>query len=438
MRGGTAARRRRATVVIACVLLSMSSTGRRAAAAPVTPPAAGSVGAAPSPVGAAPAANAVAPIVSAPDGIGPSGGRVGSAEVTIVGGNIASARERALAEALKQSVDQELSALAPQARAAQPKVVVQVLGMARRYVRRYRTLDEGETGRGLYSVRIEAEVDAAALLRAFDKAPAGGPSPAWGGSAPSYFIVGAGVPEAALAATRAFVASGARTQAAAPGLTDPGRAIEAAARAGIPTVAFVSGSATPEGEVRGPGVQSVTCTVGVRVSTSGAGLPLADDSETVRSFADRVDTARADCFARASGAVVPRVVPVAAGRTAPDARAIVIDADVVEPGAVPGMLKQLRELGAVSSIEVRRISAGRVELWVRSRQDSATLAAGLARDSGGAVSFSPTEVTGDLVRVRARLRDIADPARDLGTAPAGAMPASNPPAAVPAARPAGP
>ena len=116
-----------------------------------------------------------------------------------------------------------------------------------------------------------------------------------------------------------------------------------------------------------------------------------------------------------------------------------IDADVVEPGAVPGMLKQLRELGAVSSIEVRRISAGRVELWVRSRQDAAALAAGLARDSGGAVSFSPTEVTGDLVRVRARLRDTADPAHDAaGAAPASGAPPSNPPAAVPAARPAGP
>jgi hypothetical protein len=429
MTAGAALRSRPTAAVVACFILSASSTGRRAAAAPATAPAV-------APPNATPAS--VSPVVVGADGIGPSGGRVGSAEVTIVGGNVASARERALAEALKQAVDQELSTLAPQARAVQPKVVVQVLGMARRYVRRYRTLDEGETGHGLYSVRIEAEVDAAALLRAFDKAPVGGSGPSSGGSPPSYLIVGAGVPEAALAATRAFVASGARTQTAPPALTDPGRASEAAARAGIPTVAFVSGSATPEGEVRGPGVQSVTCTVSVRVSTSGAGLPIADDSETVRSFGDRVETARADCFARASGAVVPRVVPVAAGRTAPDARAIVIDADVVEPGAVPGMLKQLRELGAVSSIEVRRISAGRVELWVRSRQDAATLAAGLSRDSGGSVSFSPTEVTGDLVRVRARLRDTADSARDVGTAPAAAAPQSNPPAAVPAARPAGP
>ena len=331
------------------------------------------------------------PAGEAMSGIGPSGGRIGTAEVTIVGGNVASARERALSEALKQAVDQELSVVVPDARTTQGKTVSQVLGRARRYVRRYRTLEEGELRRGLYIVRIEADVDDTALLRAFDKIPPGvaaNPGVGPGGVVtPSYFLVGAGAPEAAAAAARAFTATGARVEIAPPDTVEPARALEAALRAGIPAVAFVSGTATVEGEVRGPAVQAVTCTVGVRVLTSGLGPAVADESETIRGFADKVETARADCFARAAATVVPRVVPAAAGRATPDLRAIVIDADVIEPGAVPGMLKQLREIGSVSAVEVRRIAPGRVELWARSRLAPDALVATLTRDTGGEIVF---------------------------------------------------
>ncbi|MES1204937.1 MAG: hypothetical protein ABUS79_03280 [Pseudomonadota bacterium] len=371
--------------------------------------------------------------------LGPSGGRIGAGEVAIVGGNVASARERALADAVKQAVDQAITALIPDGRATQPKTVSQVLGRARGYVRRYRTLEEGERGRGLYGVRIEADIDEMALQRAFDRptpsvgcgaaaaAPAGGPPAAL---APSYLVVAAGVPEAATAAHRAFAGAGARVQAAPADLVDPTKAVDAAARAGLANVAFVSGTATSDGKVRGPGIESVGCVFDVRVLAAGSGLAVANESESQRAFADRADSARADCFRRAAAAAIPRVVPAAGVRAAPDMRTIVIDADVVEPGAIPALVRQLRGIGSVSGIEVRRVNSGHAELWVRSRLAGPALGAALGRDAGGPLSVTSAVVSGDLIRLRARLREAAAPV----AAPPGVAPAA---AATPAAPAAG-
>jgi hypothetical protein len=365
------------------------------------------------------------PAATQPGAASPSpGGRVGAGEVTIAGGNVASARERALTDAMKQAVDQALTAVVPDARAAQPKVVGQVLGRARSYVRRYRTLEEGERGRGLYGIRIDADIDEAALLRAFDKpttaASAGGATSA----SPSYLLMTAGISELSVAATRAFTSAGARVQPAAPDVSDPTKAVAAAARAGIPTVAFVSGTATAEGKVRGPGSESVTCTINVRVLTAGSGQVVAEETETARSFADRIEKARVECVQRATAAAIPRVVPAASVRISPDVRTIVVDADVVEPGVVPALVKQIRGLGSVSAVEVRRIAPGRAELWVRSRLAGGALATAVSRDLGAPVVLEGLEVAGDLIRVKARLREVAAPT------PPGVLPTSAvPPAA---------
>jgi hypothetical protein len=398
--------------------------GRAETAQPVPNTAANApANAAPVPAATPAPAAATSPGAGSPSGAagGIGGGRVGAAEVTIVGGNVASARERALTDAFKQAVDQALTTVIPEARAAQPKTVVQVLGRARSYIRRYRTVEEGERGRGLYGVRIEADVDEAALLRAFDR-----PAPVAVASGPtdvSYLVVGAGDPEAAAAATRAFTAAGARAQPAGPNLTEPNKAVEAAARAGIASVAFVSGNATSEGKVRGPGIEAATCSISVRVLASGSGLAVAEERETTRSFGDRSEGARASCFQRAAAAAIPRVVPAAGARSAPDVRTIVLDADVVEAGAVPALVKQLRGLGSVSTTEVRRIAAGRVEIWVRSRLSATALMAAVGRDSNAPLVFTGIQVTGDLVRAQARLRENAPAVMAPDAPPAGAAPA---------------
>ncbi|MEO8214562.1 MAG: hypothetical protein ABI560_15275, partial [Myxococcales bacterium] len=148
------------------------------------------------------------------------------------------------------------------------------------------------------------------------------------------------------------------------------------------------------------------------------------ESETVRAFADRPEAARASCFQRAAAAAVPPVVPAAAARVAPDVRTIVLDVDVVQPGAIPAVVKQVRALGSVSAIEVRRITVNRAEFWVKSRLAAAAFAAALSRDTGAAITFSAAEVTGDLVRVTARLREIVTPSAGAPAAAAGSAPAT--------------
>ncbi|MEP6655072.1 MAG: hypothetical protein ABJA82_17035, partial [Myxococcales bacterium] len=348
-----------------------------------------------------------------------------------------------LTDAMKQAVDQAILSMVPDPHAAQPKTVVQVLGRARSYVRRYRTLEEGERGGGRYGIKIDADIDDGALLRAFDKAAtgAGAPngSPAGPTAAPSYLLAGAGAPEAMEAAAKAFTSLGARVQTAPAAdsagtagpsshsaAADPANLVASAARAGLATVAFISGTATSEGKVRGPGLEAVTCVLSVRVLTAGTGLPIADESETVRAFADRPEAARASCFQRAAAAAVPRVVPAAAARVAPDVRTIVLDVNVIQPGAIPAVVKQVRALGSVSTVEVRRITVNRAEFWVKSRLAAAAFAAALSRDTGAAITFSAAEVTGDLVRVTARMREIVTPSAGAPASASGSTPATAP------------
>ena len=351
----------------------------------------------PPPPAAAPPVAAAAPVL-------PPGVRIGAAEVPIVGGNLASAREHGIADALKQAVDQAVTALAPEARAKQPKVVAQTLGRARSFVRRYQTLEEGEVGRARYAVKLEVEIDEAALRRTLEAGP--GLAAASAPATSSYLLVGTGPDDAVDAVARALVASGAKVERAAREIRETARAVEAAARLGLGTVAFVNAGATPEGQVRGLGVEAVSCSFSLRLLATSSGSAVGDESRAMRGFSERgAGEARKECLARAAGALVHAVAPAAGVRGGSDFHTIVLDADVVEPGAVPALLKQLRGSGNVSSVEIRRILPGRIEVWVRSRLTGSGLAALLGRD-GGAVVLSGVEASGDLVRVRARLPEV--------------------------------
>jgi len=386
-----------------------------------------------SPAAAPPAGSAAPP---APGAVPPGavaelpspGFRFGSSEVPVVGGNVASARERAVAEALKQAVDQAITELAPDARTAQPKVVAQILGKARVYVRRYRSILEGESRPSRYAVKLEAEVDEPALRRTLDRGtavPASAPAP---GTA-SYFVVAVGAVEASDAVARALATGGVRAERAPSGGTwDQARAVDAAGRAGLGAVVFANGAFTGEGQVRGAGVEAVSCTVGLRVVAAPTGTAVAEDNQTMRAFAPRADDARKDCFARAAAAAVPHVVPqaAAANHGAADLRTVIVDVEVSQAGAVQPLLKQLRGSGTISSVDLRRITPGRLELWVRSRLTAPGLVALLARDGAGPVTLSGAEAAGDRVRVRASLREEAPPVAAPPATPPGGAGASVP------------
>lgn len=180
--------------------------------------------------------------------------------------------------------------------------------------------------------------------------------------------------------------------------------------------------------IRGLGLEAVSCAVAVRLATADSGAALAEDTRSERSFAEREEEARKDCLGRAAGLAVRHVIPqTGTGRSPSDLRTIVADVDVVEPGAVLALLKQLRGSGSVSAVDLRRVLPGRAELAIRSRLTAPALAAAMGRDSTGSVVITGVEVSGDLIRLVARTREVAAPAPVVpapGTLPP-APPAAN-------------
>ncbi|HVR62631.1 MAG TPA: hypothetical protein VMU50_12080 [Polyangia bacterium] len=388
------------------VLLAAASATAQAQQSPAPPPP-------PPPGGAAPAPGTLATT---------PGMRVGSAQIAVVGGNSAGARERALDEALRQTVELALDEiLDADARVAQVRAIRTLLARSRGYVKRYRTLEEGEAG-GNYLIRVEAEVDEPALRRATERwsAPAAPPVAAAPTRAPalSLLVVSSGVPEAAPALGAALGAAGVAAQAGEAGNAgDSTRALAAAARAGQGAVAFVSASLTDEGAVRGPGKESVVCRLAARVVTAPAGQMLGEHEASPRVFADRAAAARAECLARASSEIAGRLAPLAAPTSsAPsgaDLRAVTVDAAAAEPAAVPALLRALRGLGAVSAAELRRLVAGRVEIKVQTRLGGGALAAALGREAT-ALELTSVEAGADSVRLRVALRAAPPPAASAG------------------------
>ncbi|HEY2899855.1 MAG TPA: hypothetical protein VGL59_04700 [Polyangia bacterium] len=347
------------------------------------------------------------------------GMRVGSAQIPVVGGNSAGARERALDEALRQTVDLALSDIvdAP-TRATQAKAIRVLMARARGYVKRYRTLEEGESA-GTYLMRVEAEVDEPALRRATERwsSAAASPIAPSRASSLSLLVISSGAPEAGAAAVAALGAVGIAAQLGDPSLVDPARAVQAAAKSALGGVAFVSSSLTDEGSVRGPGKESVSCHLGARVVAAPSGQLIAEPTAQPRVFADRAAAARAECLSRAASEIAGQLVPLVSS-SAPafaDLHAVTVDAAVIEPAAVPALLKSLRGLGAVSAAELRRLGAGRAEIKVQTRLGAGALATALAREAAVTLDITAVEPGGDTVRLQARLRPAPAPVPTAAT-----------------------
>jgi hypothetical protein len=342
-----------------------------------------------------------APPVAAP--LAP-GVRVVAAQSPIIGGNGAGARERDVEDAFRQAVDQSLAEMLDAAtRAGQARAIKAVEARARTYVRGYRALEEGEVN-GAYAVRLEVEVDEAALRRATESWGAQAGAPSAPALAPGFLLVAAGgQKDAAVALQTALVASGARAQLAEPAVKEVADAQRAATRATLPQIAFVTAETSSEGPVRGTAEVSATCRLAVRVLSAPSGLALGEPDASPRGFGADDAAARAECLRHAAGDVAARLVAGTSGGTpGGDLRALTVEADVVEPGAVVALLKDVRAVGAVSSAELRRLAPGHVEIRARTRATAAVIAPALSRDT--ALALSNVEVAGDVIRLRARLR----------------------------------
>lgn len=364
----------------------------------------------PAPTGQQPAPPADGAPATAP------GARVVTAQAPVVGGNAASARERALDDAIRQAVTQTLADIVdPQTRAAQAKTIKTIEAKARSFVPRYRTLEEGEVA-GMYNIRLEVEVDEIALRRRLERSSAPPPTlapPARPGG-PSLLLVPADPGEATASFSAQFrkaLASGGVTVQPAAGVeTSVPAAAAAAQRAGMDQAVLIAVDMTPEGPVRGTGRSSWSCRAVARVVAAGSGGAAAERTATTRVFVETHKPADSACFTPLIGELGARItgaVTTIPSGSAGDLRPVTLDADVVEPAAVPALLKSLRGLGAVSSAELQRVAAGRAEIRIRTRAGTPALATALSRTASSMITLSDVATNGDVIRLRARLRPAA-------------------------------
>ena len=162
--------------------------------------------------------------------------------------------------------------------------------------------------------------------------------------------------------------------------------------------------------MRGTGRVAVSCRANVRLVAAPAGSTIAERAATARVFveADKAADGAAQCRTQLGADLAGRlagVLPSSAGAgAAGDLRAVTVDADVVEPAAIPELVKSLRGIGAVSAAEVTRVAAGRAEIKVRTRAAPAAVAAALSRVAGSVITLSDVQTSGDTIRVRVRVR----------------------------------
>jgi hypothetical protein len=397
---------KRAIVPAAVLLWSVSAFGQAPAPAPPGP-------AAPPPPAETPAA---------------PGTHVVTGQAPVVGGNAAGARERALDDAIRQAVSASLATLVdPQARAAQAKTMKAIEAKARSFAPRYRTLDEGEAN-GIYTVHLEVEVDEIALRRRLEKAtPSTAPPPVTPPRAgASGVLVAAGdKAEDTTAFVTSMVAALAAAGTRASGSVEPisESAIVAAAASSRQRAALVNAHVAQEGLVRGTGRVAVSCTASARVlaeqipGDASGGRPPGERTATARVFvdADKAADGAGQCRGQLAGELAGWVIGLtsggggAGGVSGGDLRTVTVDADVVEPAAIPELVKSLRGAGVVSAAELTRVSTGRGEIRVRTRVSTTALAAALSRVAGSMITLSDVQTSGDTIRVRARLRAAAPP-----------------------------
>jgi hypothetical protein len=332
-----------------------------------------------------------------------------TAYAPIVGGNAASAKQRALDEAFRQAVERAFTSLAAEGGplpsplpAGLAQLHSTLFARAKRYVRSYHILEQGEEA-GRYRVDVDAEVDEGLLRRDIERARASSttaPTPTRLVAGPTVLLAGT-PPEAVTALARAAGGVGLKAETPPLGAIDEAHARDVASRAGASAAVLVSGTVNPEGPVRGTGKVAASCRVAVRVVSSSGGAP-ADRGTEERDYADNDEAARAECLARAAADLAPMIVAALnVGIASPGMRLVTLDVDLVEPAALPLLLQALRKAG--NSAEVRRVTVGHVELRATTRLAGPALVASLARELGPAATLTPGESQADRVAIQVRL-----------------------------------
>ena len=356
------------------------------------------------------------------------GEHVFTAEALVVNGNAVMAKQRALADAFRQTVERAFSDLLKESGGeAQPlspglvQLKASFANRGQRFLCSYRILEE-EEGNGRLRVQIDADVDTALLRREMERArgtTAGEPSTASGRPAGPSILVGGDLPdEVSTMVMKALSAVGVQAQSAAMG--DEAPLVAAAARQAARAL-WLAATWFAEGSIRGASRVSVRCELRARLLSAGSGARASILERNERGFAGDETAARLACAQRAADALA-RQLAALLRPTPADARYVTLDLDVVEPAALMALIQVAKRLGAVNAAEVRQVTTNQAEIRVFTRMSGREIEAALLRDVAGRLLVTELKPPGDRVTLQVRLVQAGDPQAGAGDEPPATKP----------------
>ncbi len=376
----------------------------------------------------------------------PTNERALVAEAPIVAGNLAAAKQKALIEAWRRAVERcfvrALGSLGIPGPLAPPlsELGAKWMQNPRQIVRGYRVVSQGEYA-GNYRVEIEVDLDEATVRREIAKLAASAPGVSSGaGGKGGATAVGATVlpvtpvgvilfsrgtpPPIDAEAIKAFGAAlgsvGIRTETK---VASEQTERTLAPSDGIGAAVRITATTQEEGPVRGTAMRSVRCRMTVHVVGDGSNEKSDESVPMDRGFAGDDAGARKACFENLSRRLADRMAPGLAASIAfaAERRALVLILDLPESGTLGVVQRALRRMAAVSSSEVRRVAAARVELRVATRMDGKAMATALTTELGSVATVEVTDAGPRRLEIRVR-RDSIPP----GSVPHPALPAAIP------------
>ena len=309
----------------------------------------------------------------------------------VVSGDEATARRRAVDEALRQLVDQSVAELVPAAERTRADAVIQakIIRRARAYVTRHVVLEERVEPTGTVSVRIDGEIAKETLVRdlgALGVQVPGASVPTVAPTARPRVLIG--IPGAAGAAIgEALAGVGLDATASATPLEDDGRGVEAA-RAARATAAIVGTAreSAPEA-IRGTGLMSVSVELEARAIDAGPGA-VVGTARVQDSGWGTTPAAAADRAARRAGAKAGPVLVKGLRPAQASAELEIVIAGVSRWSDVADVVRVASALPEVAAVVPARAGVHAVTLAVRGKIGAGALAQAIGRGLGSAVIVS--------------------------------------------------
>jgi len=333
------------------------------------------------------------PAPAAPEGV--------AAEVTVVAGNVSSARKRALDEALFASVENAFATLAVEMgvdiNALPPGLITfrtSFRADARRYVRSYRVLSEAE-GAGKFRIVVDAVVHTGLLRQKIASVrPASGSTTAASGI---WLLSDSPIslPPVAAALTRAGVSIGGSSS----GVQDAATLRKTEPAAAAATIVTISSRVLGQDVVRGADQASVTCDVSLVANRDSKNV--AREQSGDRGFASQPEGARTVCLERASAAAVARLLPkLTASNQVEVGRVVYLDVVTDQPSALERVVLRLARMESIARSEPRRIVVGSAELRLVTTLSPPELSSALQNELAATVQIEKLEAVGDRLQLQ--------------------------------------